>query len=188
MSKSTRSSPPSRVASWSNPLGAARRFFDRVRVWGLGETAEPGPNRDWDLERPWLINWQWVPKRSAGPGFGPKEYARARGRGAEVARATMGDEAWESLRRRGFLDVPSRQIVGLSYRLRVGRRIQLVWTSMDDAMRSPWPYDYLCINPAYPLPAVEYAAQLYLYLRDSEDEVIRVAAPQPFDQPLGRVF
>jgi hypothetical protein len=70
----------------------------------------------------------------------------------------------------------------------VGRRIQLIWDSIEAAERSPWPFDYLCVNPTYPLPAIEYLAQLYLYLRDREDEVIRVAAPQPFDQPLGRVF
>ena len=176
------------MASWGNPLQAARRLVDRLWQAGFRRSEPARSTSDWDLERPWLINWQWVTKRSAGPGFGPREYARARIRGAEVARATMGDEAWERLRRNGYLDVPSRRITGLNYRLRVGRRIQLVWASMDDALRSPWPYDYLCINPTYPLPAVEYTAQLYLYLRDSEDDVVRVAAPQPFDQPLGRVF
>jgi hypothetical protein len=154
----------------------------------LGATDQRASGDRWELERPWLINWQWVPKRSAGPGFGPHDYARARARGAEVARATLGDEAWEKLRRHNYLDVRSRRIAGLTYRLRVGKRIQLVWDSVDDALRSPWPYDYLCINPTYPLPAIEYLAQLYLYVRDLEDEVIRVAAPQPFDQQLGRVF
>jgi hypothetical protein len=101
---------------------------------------------------------------------------------------TFGNEAWDNLRRSGYVDVPSRRLVGLTYRVRVGRRIQLIWASADQAARSPWPYEFLCINPTYPLPAIEYAAQLYLYLRDQEDEVIRVAAPQPFDQPLGRVF
>ena len=62
------------------------------------------------------------------------------------------------------------------------------WSRSSPPRASPWPYDYLCINPTYPLPAVEYAAQLYLYVRDREDEIIRVAAPQPFDQQLGRVF
>jgi hypothetical protein len=46
----------------------------------------------------------------------------------------------------------------------------------------------LCINPAYPLPEVEFFAQLYLYVRDREDEVVRVAAAQPWDQDLGRTF
>lgn len=186
MPRSTRLSPRSRVVSWHQPFRPTVTFL--TRLFRLSPAREEEPRSDWELERPWLINWQWVPKRSAGPGFGPREYARARGRGAEVARATFGDESWDRLRRQGFLDVPSRRIPGLTYRLRVGRRIQLVWATIDDAMRSPWPYDYLCINPTYPLPAVEYAAQLYLYLRDHEDEIIRVAAPQPFDQPLGRVF
>lgn len=169
---------------------ASLGLADRFRRWLRSRfRAEPANAADsFELERPWLINWQWVPKRSAGPGFGPHEYARARARGAEVARATLGDDSWERLRRHGYLDVRSRRISGLTYRLRVGRRIQLIWDSVEAARASPWPYDFLCINPTYPLPAVEYAAQLYLYLRDREDEVIRVAAPQPFDQALGRVF
>ena len=174
------------MVSWLPSLRPSGRIVRWLR--SLGGADEPRPGDRSDLERPWLINWQWVPKRSAGPGFGPHDYARARARGAEVARVTLGDEGWERLRRQGYLDVRSRRISGLTYRLRVGRRIQLVWDSVEEAMGSPWPYDYLCINPTYPLPAVEYAAQLYLYLRDREDEVIRVAAPQPFDQPLGRVF
>lgn len=174
------------MANWLGSFRAAGRFFHWLGR--LGDINQPSDNPAWELERPWLINWQWVPKRSAGPGFGPRDYARARGRGVEVARATLGDEAWDKLRRLGYLDVPSQQVAGLTYRLRVGRRVQLIWSTIDDAMRSPWPYDYLCINPTYPMPAVEYTAQLFLYLRDREDEVIRVAAPQPFDQPLGRVF
>jgi hypothetical protein len=46
----------------------------------------------------------------------------------------------------------------------------------------------LCINPTYPLPEEEFFAHLYLYVRDREEEVIRVAAPQPWDQRLGRTF
>jgi len=46
----------------------------------------------------------------------------------------------------------------------------------------------LCINPAYPLPEEEFFAQLYLYVRDREDVIVRVAAPQPWDQALGRTF
>ena len=174
------------MASWRQTLPPVARLVDWLR--GESTSSRDLASCGWELERPWLINWQWVPKRSAGPGFGARDYARARARGAEVARATFGEDDWLLLRRQGFLDLPSRRIGGLTYRLRVGRRIQLVWSSVDEAMRSPWPYDYLCVNPTYPLPAVEYAAQLYLYLRDHEDEVIRVAAPQPFDQPLGRVF
>src|SRR5258708_35545980 len=54
--------------------------------------------------------------------------------------------------------------------------------------RSPWPYSYLCINPTDPLPELEFFAQLYLYARDREDTLVRVAAPQPWDQRLGRTF
>ncbi len=45
-----------------------------------------------------------------------------------------------------------------------------------------------CINPTYPLPEAEFFAHLYLYVRDREEEIIRVAAPQPWDQTLGRTF
>ena len=173
------------MVDWGRPFTWVSRF---VRQLQPGAEAARVPDDRWALERPWLINWQWVPKRSAGPGFGPHQYARARARGAEVAHATLGDEAWDLLRRQGYLDVPSARLPGLTYRLRVGRRIQLVWDNLDHAMRSPWPYDYLCINPTYPMPAVEFTAQLYLYVRDREDEIIRIAAPQPFDQLLGRVF
>jgi len=40
----------------------------------------------------------------------------------------------------------------------------------------------------YPLPELEFFAQLYLYARDREDTLVRVAAPQPWDQRLGRTF
>lgn len=71
------------------------------------------------------------------------------------------------------------------YRLRVGRRIEVV---CPPDVESPWHYDYLCINPTYPLPEEEFFAHLYLYVRDREDVVLRVAAPQPWDQALGRTF
>jgi hypothetical protein len=53
---------------------------------------------------------------------------------------------------------------------------------------SPWLHRFLCINPVYPLPEEEYFAHLYLYVRDREEEIVRVAAPQPWDQALGRTF
>jgi hypothetical protein len=40
----------------------------------------------------------------------------------------------------------------------------------------------------YPLPEEEFFAHLYLYVRDREEEIVRVAAPQPWDQALGRTF
>jgi hypothetical protein len=55
-------------------------------------------------------------------------------------------------------------------------------------VQSPWPAPYLCINPPYRLPEEEFFAHLYLYVRDREDIVRRVAAPQPWDQALGRTF
>ena len=49
-------------------------------------------------------------------------------------------------------------------------------------------HPYLCINPTYPLPEEEFFVQLYLYVRDREDIIVSVAAPQPWDQALGRTF
>jgi hypothetical protein len=69
--------------------------------------------------------------------------------------------------------------------LRIGHRIEVVVAS---GARSPWPYAFLCINPTYPLPELEFFAHLYLYARDREDLLVRVAAPQPWDQRLGRTF
>jgi hypothetical protein len=137
------------------------------------------------LERPWLRRWDHLPKRTAGSDFSRDDYRAARARARETARLTLGEARWEQLERQGYLDLPSRHFDGVSYRLRVGRRIEVV---CDEGVQPPWPYRYLCINPTYPLPEVEFFAQLYLYVRDREDEVIRVAAPQPWDQALGRTF
>lgn len=155
----------------------------------LGLRVEPESD-SWSsgIERPWLVSWHAVPKRSAGPGFGPSDYARAREKGERVAQLTLGDECWEQLRRGGHVDLRSRLFEGLTYRLRIGRRVQLVWDAPSQALRSPWPFEWLCVNPTYPLPAAEFTAQLYLYLRDREEDVVRIAAPQPFDQALGRCF
>ena len=144
--------------------------------------AESGEPR---LERPWLQNWDWLPKRSAGPGFSRQDYRQARERAREVARLTLGDQLWEQYERQGYLELPSRRYPGVSYRLRVGRRIEVRCTA---GVRPPWPYRLLCINRTYPLPEEEFFAHLYLYVRDREDEIIRVAAPQPWDQLLGRTF
>ena len=138
-----------------------------------------------DIERPWLRRWDHLPKRSAGPGFSAAEYREARQRAREVARATLGEALWEQLQRQGYLDLPSRLIPGLTYRLRVGRRIEVIAAS---GVRSPWRYDFLCINPTYPLPEEEFFAHLYLYVRDREEIILDVAAPQPWDQALGRTF
>jgi hypothetical protein len=124
--------------------------------------------------------------------YGPMKagaLARARVRGREVARLTLGDAVWDQWCQQGYLDVRSTHIPGLTYRVRVGRRIQLLWDSPEAARYIPWPArGYLCLQPTYPLPAAEFAAQLVLYLRDREAEVIRVAVPQAADGPLRRVF
>lgn len=137
------------------------------------------------IERPWRKRWDMLPKRSAGLGFTAADYAAARRRAREVARITLGEELWDRLERQGYLDLPSRITPGMTYRLRVGRRIEVL---CRPGVRSPWRYDYLCINPTYPLPEEEFFAHLYLYVRDSEEIIRSVAAPQPWDQALGRTF
>ena len=137
------------------------------------------------VERPWRQRWDHLPKRSAGPDFGAHDYAESRVRAREVARTTLGDALWEQLQRQGYLELPSRRYLHETYRLRVGRRIEVRCPS---GVRPPWPQPYLCINPTYPLPEEEFFAHLYLYVRDREEEIIRVAAPQPWDQTLGRTF
>ncbi len=156
-------------------IARVRRFFGLPNVEPI--TA--------DIERPWLRRWDHLPKRSAGYGFSEADYAEAHARAREVARTTLGDELWARLQRQGYLEVPSRIIPGLTYRLRVGRRIQVICAL---GVTSPWPYRFLCINPTYPLPEEEFFAHLYLYIRDREEIVLQVAAPQPWDQALGRTF
>jgi hypothetical protein len=163
-----------------------RRFLSRLNPL---KPLDPGDatqaTADRPLERPWRKRWDFLPKRSAGPGFTPADYLAARQRAREVARLTLGEELWAKLQRQGYLDVPSRITPGMTYRLRVGRRIEV---RCRPGVKSPWPFDYLCINPTYPLPEEEFFAHLYLYVRDSEDIVQSVAAPQPWDQALGRTF
>lgn len=137
------------------------------------------------LELPWRHRWDHLPRRSAGYGFTRQEYQAARKRAEAVARETLGDARWQQVRRDGYIDVPSRLYPGVTYRLRVGRRIEV---RCAPGVRPPWRHPYLCINPTYPLPEAEFFAHLYLYVRDREEEVIRVAAPQPWDQELGRTF
>lgn len=137
------------------------------------------------LEQPWAQQWDWVPKRSAGHDFRREDYVLAQRRAREVARLTIGDDLHATLEQQGYLDYPSVHYPGVRYRLRLGRRIEVV---CDPGVTSPWTFSYLCVNPAYPLPEEEFLAQLFLYLRDREDDVIRIAAPQPWDQRLGRTF
>jgi len=175
----------------SRRLPAASRLaavLTAVGAWwrgGHGRAAGAEPRDVPALERPWRRTWDHLPKRSAGADFTPADYAEARARASAVARATLGEALWAQLQRQGYLDVPSTRQPGLTYRLRVGRRIEV---RCAPGVRAPWPWPYLCINPTYPLPEEEFFAQLYLYVRDREDLVCRVAAPQPRDQALGRTF
>ena len=157
-------------------------FFRRLFGGRPSESDEPSSP---GLELPWTQPWYHVAKRSAGPDFSRADYRTARANAREICRATLGDELYDQFQRDGYLDVPSKRFPGITYRLRVGLRIEV---RCDAGVRSPWRFPYLCINPTYPLPEEEFFAHLYLYVRDNEDQVIRVAAPQPWDQPLGRTF
>ncbi|HET9319034.1 MAG TPA: hypothetical protein VFO27_04640, partial [Bryobacteraceae bacterium] len=114
-----------------------------------------------------------MPKRSAGRDFRHDDYLLARERARQVAEATLGHEAWSRLLAQGYLDVPSRLVPGMTYRLRVGRRIEV---RCRPGVRSPWPMPFLCINPLYPLPEEEFFSHLFLYARDDEEQLFRVAA------------
>ena len=137
------------------------------------------------VEYPWRYRWDHLPKRSAGFGFSVDDYQDAKARGEEIARLTLGDEVWSRVKRVGYVDLASGRFPGVTYRLRVGRRIEV---RCGPGVRPPWSQPFLCINPTYPLPEAEFFAHLYLYARDNEAELIRVAAPQPWDQALGRTF
>jgi hypothetical protein len=156
--------------------------FEGSGVFGDGDL----PDAQGDaVECPWRHHWDHLPKRSAGFGFSDRDYDAAKARAEEIARLTLGEDVWWRVRCLGYVDLPSRRFPGVSYRLRIGRRIEV---RCAPGVRPPWRYPFLCINPTYPLPEAEFLAHLYLYLRDNEDEVIRVAAPQPWDQTLGRTF
>lgn len=162
-----------------------RRLLDPYADPWYGGNAPLPDVRDHAVEYPWRYRWAHLPKRSAGFGFSIRDYAAARTRAEEVARLTVGDFVWALVRRDGYVDLPSKRYPGVTYRLRIGRRIEV---RCAPGVLPPWRHPFLCINPAYPLPEAEFFAHLYLYVRDNEDEVIRVAAPQPWDQELGRTF
>jgi hypothetical protein len=174
-------------------VDAARRLLDWLRQeWdepgaeALAFTRDDLPEANCDaVEFPWRYRWDHLPKRTAGFGFSGRDYQAARTRAEEIARLTLGDEVWTRVRRTGYVDLPSGRFPGVTYRLRVGRRIEV---RCAPGVPPPWRHPFLCINPTYPLPEAEFFAHLYLYARDNEDELIRVAAPQPWDQPLGRTF
>lgn len=166
------------IINESRTLGSLQRLLSTL-IWSAQEE-EPSV-----LELPWRRNWNRFPKRTAGRDFSRQDYAQAYANARLVARTTLGEENWNLLQRQGYLDHRSQLMPGITYRLRVGRRIEV---RCAPGVQSPWTYRYLCINPTYPLPEEEFLAHLYLYIRDREEEIIRVAAPQPWDQPLGRTF
>ncbi|MBI3966442.1 MAG: hypothetical protein HY329_12490, partial [Chloroflexi bacterium] len=131
--------------------------------WGwLGRGSTTGESA---IERPWLRRWDHLPKRTAGPDFRHADYELARERAQEVARTTLGEQLWSRLQDDGYLELPSRHFEGVTYRLRVGRRIEV---RCAPGARPPWHHRFLCINPTYPLPEEEFFAHLYLYVRDRE--------------------
>jgi hypothetical protein len=163
-----------------------RADWDDEPETGLALRRSEPPDAQSDaLEYPWRHRWDHLPKRSAGFGFSNEDYQAARARAEEIARLTVGDEVWTRVRRVGYVDLASRRYPGVTYRLRIGRRIEVRYAP---GVQPPWSQPFLCINPTYPLPEAEFFAHLYLYARDNEDELIRVAAPQPWDQALGRTF
>ena len=170
------------LAAWWQAQADA---WNRWRREQFGTLSDAPDGDDTRLELPWRHRWDHLPKRTAGFGFTKQDYKEAKRRAEEVAMTTLGAATWNKLQRDGFLDLPSRVYPGLTYRLRIGQRIEV---RTEPGVRAPWRHPYLCINPTYPLPEAEFFAHLYLYVRDREEEVIRVAAPQPWDQALGRTF
>ena len=145
-------------------LEPLRALWRRLAAWELLPTPGPeGARRDGPVERPWRYYWDHLPKRTAGADFSARDYLEARQRAEEVARSTLSDELWDQLALEGHLDVVSPSYPGISYRLRVGHRIELLCAP---GACSPWPYSYLCINATYALPELEFFAHLYLYVRD----------------------
>jgi hypothetical protein len=104
-----------------------RAFWRRLVAWELLPTPGPeGARRDGPVERPWRYYWDHLPKRTAGADFTTRDYQEARQRAEEVARTTLGDDLWERLMMDGHLDVPSTRYAGVTYRLRVGHRVEVV--------------------------------------------------------------
>jgi hypothetical protein len=163
------------------------RVLNRLAQLILGR---PDPEQeelepDCPLELPWKMVWDRTASRSAGRDFSRAEYRAARRRAEAVARATLGEEIWTQLTHQGYIEVRSRSVEGRVYRLRAGRRIEVCNPrgGHSGEMRP-----YLCVNPRYPLPELEFLAQLYLYLRDREQDVLAVAIPQPYDAGIARTF
>src|SRR5262249_12845595 len=151
--------PRSRSIRLWRPLPVASRLTTTLavvgawwrRCWGRGRVELGAPR----LERPWLRTWAHLPKRSAGADFTRADYAAARARAREVARATLGEALWAQHQRQGYLDVPSTLQPGLTHRLRVARRIQVHCAPWR---RAPWPATSHCSSPRHPGPEEELVA------------------------------
>ena len=92
------------------PLPAASRLAPALAGAGVGAPV-PGAAgragaRGATARAPWRRTWDHLPKRSAGRDFTRADYAEARARAREVARATLGEALWAQLQRQGYLDVP----------------------------------------------------------------------------------
>ncbi|MCC7021786.1 MAG: hypothetical protein IT338_03110, partial [Thermomicrobiales bacterium] len=121
----------------------ARRLLDWLReAWVVPDTGldlfadDDLPSLEEEgLERPWRYRWDHLPKQSAGFGFTDRDYRAARTRAEEIARLTVGDEVWGRVKRSGHVDLPSRRYPGVTYRLRIGRRIEV---RCEPGVQSPW--------------------------------------------------
>ncbi|MBV9173508.1 MAG: hypothetical protein JOZ81_25880, partial [Chloroflexi bacterium] len=103
-----------------------RSLWRKITAWELLPTPGPeGARRDGPVERPWRYYWDHLPKRTAGADFSARDYLEARQRAEEVARSTLGEDLWERLVMDGYLDVASQRYPGVTYRLRVGHRVEV---------------------------------------------------------------
>ncbi len=135
-----------------------------------------------NVTRPWAPRG-W--RRALTPG--EQEEARARAMG--VARLTLGEEIWAAFARDGYVDLPSAAEPGTHYRLRPARRVE-IWEGLPatDLHGCGGARAYLCVYPAYELPAVEFMAQLYLRLRDDEERALATGRLQSSDGRIPNVF
>jgi hypothetical protein len=118
-----------------------------------------------------------------------REMEQARARAAEIAVRTLG-AAGATLCGQGFLDVASGLYPGVCYRVRPGRRIEIM-TPRARRHETAWPWGshrYLCVIPRYELPAVEFAAQCVLHLTADEAAILRTGNFLPADGPISNVF
>jgi len=135
-----------------------------------------------DVARPWAPRG-W--RRALTVGEQEEAHTRAMG----VARLTLGEEIWVAFVRDGYVDLPSAAEPGTHYRLRPARRVE-IWEGLPatDLQGCGGARAYLCVYPAYELPAVEFMAQLYLRLRDDEERALATGRLQSSDGRISNVF